>query len=180
MKKTLLLTGVLMLIASMAFAQAGSIGLYGDTGGTNCFLNDKTPGLTPYYVVHTGTAGAAASEFAAPKPACLLAMYLSDGGVFPVTVGTSQVGVSIGYGSCRVAPIHVLTINYFTQGMTAACCIYPVLPHPVNGGPWMVDCSQVQFPVGTLKGVVNGNDTCTCAMVPTEDTTWGGVKALYE
>lgn len=180
MKKALLLTVALMLCAGAAFAQYGTIGLYGDMGGTSCWLNDKVAGLTPYYVVHMNTVSAAAAEFAAPKPACLLATWLSDTNAFPVTIGNSQTGVSIGYGSCRAAPVLILTLNYFTAGTTPACCLYPVLPHPINGGPWMVDCTQTQYPVGTNIAVVNGNETCTCESVPTEDTTWGGVKALYE
>jgi len=180
MRKGLLLTVVLMLGAGMAFAQGGTFGLYGDNAGTSCWLNDKTPGLTPYYVVHLNTTAASAAEFAAPKPSCLLATWLSDTSVFPVTVGGSQTGVSIGYGSCRAAPIHILTLNFFTQGMTGACCLYRVLPHPVNGGPWMVDCASNQLPAGTNIAVVNGNATCTCEIVPADDTTWGGVKALYE
>jgi hypothetical protein len=180
MKKALLLTFALMLGASLAFAQGGSIGLYKDTAGTDCWLNDTTSGLTPYYVVHLNTTAASAAEFSAPKPACVMATFLSDAAVYPVTVGGSQTGVSIGYGSCKAAPIHILTLNFFTMGMTPQCCLYPVLPHPVNGGPWMVDCSNNQLPAAARIAVVNGNLTCTCEIVPTEETTWGGVKALYE
>ena len=60
MKKGLLLTVVLMLGASMAFAQGGTIGIYKDTAGTNCWVDDKVPGLTPYYVVHLNTTAATA------------------------------------------------------------------------------------------------------------------------
>jgi len=180
MKKVLLLTIASMLFASMAFAQGGTIGLYGDNQGTSCQLLDNAMGLKSYYVVHMNTAGASACEFAAPKPACLTAQFLSDASVFPVTVGGSQTGVSIGYGVCKVAPIHVYTINFFAMGTTPACCLYPVTPHPVTGGPWMVDCANNQLLAGMNIAVVNGNLTCTCEIVPTEDTTWGGVKALYE
>jgi hypothetical protein len=180
MKKALLLAMALMLGASVAFAQGGTIGLYKDMAGTDCWLNDTTPGLTAYYVVHLNTTAATAAEFSAPKPTCMMATYLSDASVFPVTVGTSQTGVSIGYGACKAAPIHILTLNFFTMGATQPCCLFPVRPHPVNGGPWMVDCASTQLPAAARIAVVNGNQTCTCAIVPVDESTWGGVKALYE
>lgn len=178
MKKALLLTIVLMLGASMAFAQQGSVGIFKDGAGTNCNLDDKVPGLTPYYVVHVYTTGSTACQYSAPKPACLLATYLSDTNPFPVTVGSSQTGVSVGYGTCRVGPIHVQTISYFTQGMTGACCYYPVLPDPAVGVIGTVDCAFNPGVATGGKGIVNSNATCDCN-VPAEDTTWGGVKALY-
>jgi len=180
MKKALLLTLVLVVSASMAFAQAGSVGLFADTGGTDCNLADLTPGLTAYYAVHVYHAGAIACQFAAPKPACLLATWLSDTAVFPVTVGGSQGGVAIGYGSCQGAPTHVLTINYFTQGLTAPCCVYPVVndPNIPSGEIEVVDCAN-NLLVGTGGvGIVNSSPNCDCD-VPTEDTTWGKVKSLY-
>ena len=178
MKRVVFLMVAALMAASLAFAQGGSIGIFKDMAGTNCNLDDKVPGLTPYYVVHVNTPAATACEFYAPKPTCLTAMYLSDTGVFPVTVGSSQAGVSIGYGTCRSAPIHVLTLNFFTQGTTGACCRYSVLPHPITGGPWMVDCGNTQRMATGGQGLVNANSTCMCD-VPAEDTTWGQVKSLY-
>jgi hypothetical protein len=178
MKRVVFLTVAAVMAASMVFAQGGSIGLFADPAGTNCNLADVIPGMTVYYVVHVNTPGATACEFSAPKPACVAAMYLSDASVYPVTVGNSQTGVSIGYGLCLGGPINVLKLNYFTQGTTLPCCRFPVLPHPVNGGPWMVDCANTQLPATGGQGIVNANATCQCN-VPAEDTTWGQVKSLY-
>lgn len=178
MKKALLLTFALMLCAGMAFAQQGSVGIFRDAAGTNCNLLDTTPGLTPYYVVHVYTTGSTACQYSAPKPTCMTATYLSDTNPFPVTVGSSQTGVSVGYGTCRVGPIHVQTVSYFTMGTTPACCYYPVLADPAVGVIGTVDCA---FEPGVATGgigIVNANGTCDCN-VPVEDTTWGGVKALY-
>ena len=98
MKKTLLITCVLMLSASMAFAQAGRIGIFGDaTGATeSCGVTDAAAGLLPVYVVHTETAGATACQFAAPMPDCFTASgatFLSDSPQFPVAIGGSQTGI---------------------------------------------------------------------------------------
>ena len=182
MKKTLLFTLVLMLSASMAFAQGGSIGVFADAAGTSCNLIDGAVGLLSFYVVHTLTPGASASQFYAPMPACMVAAtYLSDGSVFAVTIGNSQDGVAIGYGACLVAPIHVLTINFFGGGATTPCCYYGVFPDPLvaSGQIEVVDCAEnLLFATGGI-GIVNGDATCLCNNVPTRDTTWGQVKALF-
>ena len=179
MKKVVFLTVALVFAASMAFAQAGSVGIFGDPAGTDCNLPDAIPGLTPYYVVHVN-AVATASQFSAPAPACLLASYLSDTSVFPVTIGSSQTGVAIGYGSCQAGNIHVLTINYFTQGLTAPCCYYEILPDPVIASEKIevVLCDNSLVYASGGVGIVNSDGSCLCD-VATEDSTWGQVKALY-
>jgi hypothetical protein len=52
------------------------------------------------------------------------------------------------------------------------------VPHPVNGGPNVVDCAEHLLVATGGKGIVNSNPTCYCD-VPVQDTTWGQVKALY-
>ncbi len=180
MKKALLLTLVLMLGASMAFAQAGSIGIFADPAATNCNLVAMAQGLGAYYIVHVNTPGAVGCEYSAPKPACMtLASYLSDTNVFPVSIGNSQTGISVGYGVCKVSPILVQTISYFILGPNPTCCRYYVLPHPINGGPNVVDCADNLLIATGGQGIVNSVvGQCECN-VPVQDTTWGSVKALY-
>ncbi|UCH84511.1 MAG: hypothetical protein JSW50_02120 [Candidatus Latescibacterota bacterium] len=180
MKKALLLTLVLVVSASMAFAQAGSVGLFADPGGVNCNVTD-IPGLLPIFAVHVYHAGATACQFSAPVPACMIAaIWLSDTAVFPVTVGNSQTGVAIGYGLCQGAPTHVLTINVFAQGLSAPCCVYPVLPDPnvPSGQVEVVDCNNSLLQATGGVAIINSTPNCNCD-VPTEDTTWGKVKSLY-
>ena len=181
MKKALLLTLVLMVSATKAFAQGGSVGMFADMGGTDCNLTDAAPGLASYFAVHVYHAGATACQFSAPMPACMIgATYLSDTAVFGVTIGNSQTGVAIGYGTCQGAPTHVLTINYFAGGATTACCRYPVLPDPnvVSGLIEVVDCTNALISATGGMGIINPDQTCFCD-VPVEDSTWGQVKALY-
>lgn len=181
MKKVLLLTAVMMLGASLAVAQPGYVGVYGDAGGTNCNVVDAAPGLMVAYVVHTLTPGATSVEYSAPVPSCFLGVYLSDATTFPVNIGNSQTGISTAYGACLPGPIEVLDINLFMQALTGPCCLWPVLPHPINGLN-MTDCTlptPVKYPVGALVGTINGNATCSCDAVPTENSSWGAVKSLY-
>ena len=180
MKKVVFLTVALVFAASMAFAQAGSVGIFGDPAGTDCNLPDAIPGLTPYYVVHVN-AVAIASQFWAPTPACMTATYLSDTAVFPVTIGSSQTGVAIGYGACQAGNIHCLTLNYFTSGTTPACCLFPILPDPVapSGEIEVVLCDNSLVFASGGAGIINSDASCLCD-VPTQETTWGKVKSLYE
>jgi len=183
--KALFLTIIcLLLAAGSVWGQAGSIAIFGDNAGQCCLLNDKTVGVTSYYVVHVYATGATACRYSAPRPACFTATFLSDTNMFPVTVGNSQAGVSIGYGSCRFSPIHVQTMNFFTMGTTLPCCPYWVRPDPVapSGHIEVVDCSyNLLYATGGV-GLINAAPQCTCGYpcpVPVEDTTWGRVKAAY-
>jgi hypothetical protein len=181
MRICVIVVGLLAALPGAARPQAGAIGVFRDPGGTNCYLEDKSPGVVPFYVVHVGTGGATACQYSAPKPNCLAATYLSDTNVFPVTIGNSQTGVSIGYGTCRTGPIHVQTISYFTQGLTPACCRYYLQPDP-NGSTGkieFVDCSYESVTGSTMRAVINPNGTCPCGEPSAEETTWGGVKTLF-
>ena len=198
--KALFLTIIcLLLAAGSAWGQAGSIGIFPDNIGMSCALRDNAPGLTPYYIVHINTAGATACRFSAPKPECSTAMWLADTNMFAVTIGNSQTGVSVGYGTCRASPIHVLTINFFTMGTTPPCCYYWTCPDPLaaSGQIEVVDCSQnLVYGVGG-GGIINSNASCSCGCasmacvealyrasakcwgVAVEDATWGRVKDAY-
>ena len=187
MRKLLVLTVIPVLLWAapsaanpVSITPWGAIDLYRDTAGMGELVYDTMPGMLAIYVVHTGEpyGGAAACQFSAPKPACFTAVYLSDMNVFGVTIGNSQRGVSIGYGSCRQYPIHVLTMSFFGQG-TTECCFYPVLPDPnePSGQVVAVDCSQQLVTVKGGATVVNF--TYGCYSVPAEETSWGRVKSLY-
>jgi hypothetical protein len=183
MKKALILTIVMLCTASVAFAQLGSVGTYADPAGADCNVVDDSQGLLGIWIVHTMTTSTAV-QYSAPQPACFAtASFLSDTNQFPVTVGGSQAGVAIGYGACLNGPIATLLMNYFATGLTGLCCEYPVLPDPnvPSGTIEVVDCAgAVQQGATGLVNTINGDATCNCdAPLPTEDTTWGGVKELF-
>jgi hypothetical protein len=181
MRIFLIAFGLVTALAGGALAQAGAIGIFKDPAGTVCYLDDKSAGVVPYYVVHVGTGGATACQYSAPRPDCMTATYLSDTNVFPVTIGNSQSGVSVGYGTCRTGPIHVQTISYFSQGLTPACCRYYVLPDPnaSSGKIDTVDCYDTIVSVSTIRAVINATAGCPCGEPTAEESTWGQVKTLY-
>jgi hypothetical protein len=182
MRSCMIAFGLLAVLAGAAGAQAGAVGLFKDPAGTICSLEDRSPGIVPFYVVHIGTGGATACQYAAPKPNCLAATFLSDTNMFPVTIGNSQSGVSIGYGTCRSGSIHVQTISYFTQGLTPACCRYYVIPDPnaVSGTIDTVDCNSTIVAASTIRTVINATTACPCGEPTAEESTWGQVKTLYD
>ncbi len=190
MRNLLLLSLVLMLTASLAVAQPGRIGIFGvpNPAGVNgvdgCGVTDAAAGLLAVYVVHVGSTGSTASQFSAPIPGCFVGTFLSDTAVFPVTVGSSQAGVGVGYGVCQSSTaLHVLTINVFAQGLTPPCCIWPVLPDPREVPPilGMTDCAFDLFTAAGQSGIINPNGTCLCSeVIPVEESNWGRIKALYQ
>jgi hypothetical protein len=161
------------------------LGIYDDNMGTNCNIVTTAPGLKSVYVLHTRTDGATACQFSAPKPPCWTnAVYLSDTDLFPVTIGNSQTGKSLGYGTCRVGTVYLIAINYFIQGAPAQfCCPYPVLPDPQvpSGRIEIVNCDFITLYGYGATAVVNPDASCPCESPPVrvEESTWGRVKALY-
>ncbi len=119
---------LLSLCVGAAFGQAGTIGIFSDKTGTNPYITDGAPGLLTVYVVHVATGRGDGvpvrrrrSRLVSRRRTCRIPI------AFPVTIGNSQTGVSIGYGNCRVGTIHVQTISYFASGTTPSCCSYHVL-----------------------------------------------------
>jgi hypothetical protein len=161
----------------------GTIGLYTNAHGVNCDITDMAPGLLQIFVVHTDLATASAAEFAAPVPACMIGTtWLADTEVFPVSLGDSQSGVSIGYGACYASPVHILTINLLTSGTSEQCCIYFIVPNPNNqdGRIQTVDCLLNLLNAEGRAAVINPDGRCACGgPLPAEATTWGRVKAMY-
>jgi hypothetical protein len=165
MKATLFLVVTIVLCASQAFGQAGTIALYSDAAGADCDIVDSGPGMVSVYVIHTGTPGSMSSRWAAPKPACMTgATWINDTEVMPVTIGDSQTGVAIGYGGCVAGPIHILTINYFAQGLTGTCCEYWVIPDPAapSGEIEVSDCVPNTIYGQSALATINGDGSCPC------------------
>jgi hypothetical protein len=188
--KRLFAVGVFLCVAaSGAFGQAGSIGIFADPGAANCNLVARAGGAAFYYIVHVYTPGATGCEYWAPKPSCLSGTWLADTNAFPVTIGNSQIGVSVGYGTCRVAPILIQTITFLVIGETPQCCCYYIYPHPgvVPPGIYVVDCLDNLLKASGGIGVINATSHCYdcdgygCVneRIPVAETSWGRLKTLY-
>jgi hypothetical protein len=181
MKTALLLTLVLALGATVAFAQwweNGDIGIFADAAGMDCNLSDA-PGLLNVYFLHVNATGAVHSQWAAPHPACLSAEHMSDVSAFPVHIGDTETGIIVGYDTCKIGTF-LMTATYNVLAPASECCRWLVVPDPSvpSGKIEIGDCSfWWEYPPGG-QAIINSTPDCTCS-VPTEDTTWGQVKALY-
>jgi hypothetical protein len=141
---------------------------------------DTSPGLLNIYVVLRWYSGSTAVQFSAPKPSCFTALYLSDTHAFPVTIGNSQYGVSVGFGECRVGLVHVLTMTYFAYGTTPADCIYRTQPDPLSMSGWIeiVNCAFESVLIDEGGNYINPPEA-GCGTIPAETVTWGRVKSLF-
>ena len=183
MRKALILSFALMLVAGVAFGQAGTINIFADPIGGSCAVTDSPAGLKNYYIVHTNATYVAGVQFRAKVPTCFTGTFSKD--TYPagfLNIGNSQTGLSIVYDPfCLNSPILVATVELNVLGTTPACCVWRVTADPAvgSGEIEVSDCDyNVIFATG-YHAIFNPTGACSCS-VPNEDTTWGQVKALYE
>ena len=181
MSKLLLFTCALMLGACMASAQIhnGSIAIFADNSTFNpSYCLSATPGPLYVYFLHINSHGAIGSQWAAPAPPCLSAVHVADLPVFAVTIGNTASGVIISYATCKTGWFHIMTVLYEVASV-GTCCHWSVIPDPSlpSGRIEIPDCDyNMTYGTGG-QGIFDTNPTC-CS-TPTDETTWGKVKAVY-
>jgi hypothetical protein len=185
MKRAIIIACCLVLGASIAFAQSnvGSIDVFSDAAYADCNFTD-VGGLITVYVLATHSAdGTSASQWMMDIPSAW--MLLGSTSPFQTVIGDPLNGVSIAYGSCITGSFLILTVNFLGDALSPTCSYISIVPDPASpsGLIEIVDC-QTPNPSKWLfdalgRGVVNGDQSCACD-TPVQDTTWGGIKALYE
>lgn len=106
----------------------------------------------------------------------------------PYTVTGSFDAMTVSFGSCLAAPIHIATLHYFSPG-ESHCAQLRVqgVPDPAYAIP-IVSCDESvelgyvdEFYVNGVYDYPPGGTApaCFCPAVSVEATTWGRVKALY-
>jgi hypothetical protein len=182
MKRGLLLFAALLITVSMSHAQPpGSLFLAGDSLGTDCTVYD-TPGLVHIYVVHVYTYGATGSQFMIDCTSGFAPVYLTEFSPY-ITIGNSQTGVAIAYGSCVPSPHTILDIHYFGQGLSQDCSSCRVVPDPYAMPPQILvaDCQDPPNLLIATGGEIwiNPDGSCHC-LIPVQETSWGQIKSLYK
>ena len=177
---------VIMLLVALtasinAYAQVGGhLGLYSDPNRSDCQVLETYPGIFQVFVVHEFTPGALASVFSIPIPSCASVSWLSDTSDYGFLVGFSPLGIGVFYKACVAAPIVALRVLYL--GSTGqACCPLAIGPSTAPGElpyPYAIDCGHLEQVVTVSPAYFNANTTCGCT-VPTQETTWGRLKATY-
>jgi hypothetical protein len=149
MSRLLLPLFIIVFAASpISPALGASITLNPDPGGMDCFLAYDEPGLVNIYAFLVFSPGATSVQFSAPIPDCWTGVtYLSDIVPSPfISIGNSQTGIAIAFGSCIASPIHVLTMQVFTAGsdLIGDCCDYYIQPDPTANPPgiYYTDCDD--------------------------------------
>jgi len=181
MKKVLLLTMALLVVSSMAFAQAGYLGIYDTPDGGNCDLVNIPVNVATFYVVHHATVSTGAQWMAENLNPSLLLLTSAVNPAF-VSVGDPATGVSVGYGGCLRGPIHVYTLTYFNQAFET-CIPLSIVADPlaISGKIEVYDCAFNMHVANGETSYLNGDGSCPCLIpLPTEETSWGRVKALYD
>lgn len=201
MRKLLILLCFIVFGVSSAFGQNGAIGIFGDPQGMTPCMSDVGPGTRYFYILHLYSIGATGSQFAAPEPWCLRGQHLANIPVFPVVLGDPEYGVTIGYGTCKTGSFLILTMLYQMTGVTPNCCCWSVIPDP-NVSSGQIEISDCDFNLSYGTGglaIINSTVDCQCFAcmspacleafyaqktgcllpTPSDESTWGRVKALY-
>jgi hypothetical protein len=96
----------------------------------------------------------------------------------PVTIGTTATGFSMAWANPQngFQAVYICGVNFIWNCANCATTNIPitVVKHPISDVIEWVD-----FP-GFVNHPAVGLTSLICATIPTEDTTWGKVKALYE
>jgi hypothetical protein len=187
MKRSALIVAGLALCALPVLADApgGTIAVFADPLGENCYPEEIGPGLFQIYVVHLNHPGMTASEFMVVADGDFTGVYLGEYLSDPnwVAVGYAFAGVAVAYGGCRSAPTHLLTMSFYSTGTSKKCCQFAVVPHPQAGGIHAVTCDFEMVPAEGGTSVVNPDGSCPCSIPGVTTTarlsTWGQMKSLY-
>lgn len=175
------LLAAILLVPGQGTAQflGGKVSLYSDLAFTDTIACDTGVGTLAIHVVWEDPNESARDVlFMIAGSAGFTGTWLEDSTPYTV-VGTSQEGVGIVFPTCMPSPIHALTVTYAIDGTSSANSYVEVVPHP--GTPTgMIEvnvCVYIEFARG---GRLLVNPEGVCPPLPTEPTTWGAIKALYE
>lgn len=190
MLRMLIVVVVVFVVGTAGIAHAEFIGIFKDTNGCPCEITDRgAPGVISIVVLHVEALGATASQFRVEIPGSMVWAWVGETSFFPIHIGNSMDGIAVSYGGdCLSGTFQILSIDFFVQGLAPECSYVRVVPDPntLSGEIEIVDCSsQVSYGYST-EDIVNSNVSCQCAPgpvscypVPVNETTWGGVKSLY-
>lgn len=203
MKKLLVLLTGLLLVSSLGMAQAdsdeNSFGVYFDTDAYITATTTAAPfaPVTAYLcVVNPTSNGVSGWECELQVTGADVARsYSYAGGGLNVfdAVATGLFNVGVGTGALQLLPVNnvvvLATYSAFIMAPTDEV-LFTIMPFPgsvtFNDVPGYVDGDDVGtvVPCGTSTGFPYGAPCATInsayVVIPNEDTTWSGVKTLYQ
>lgn len=169
---------VAVIGANVASAQTPFIAVYFDNALTSQTKDCPGPVADVLYVAlsnaNTFVSGA---EYAITYPASI--SWLADTGLPPVALGNSPTGISLGFNLPQNGFFAVHLQQALIIWNCQACVVsndpITVVPHPLNPAGKVQYTDWPNFDLFDAVGLTS----LVCAVVATEETTWGQVKALY-
>lgn len=189
MKRIVLLSIIALVMAAAVYAQDfGSIMVFADDQMSSCNMTVTGAGqITVHIFVANGITPSNGCFYQLVEGGGFSGVFGSDApqGAWPVVLGNSRDGVTVGYGTCVDPPIYVFQTTYFVTSVPPPCAYLRVERHPDLPQftlPGVLDCSdpfplEYEVPGGQLT--FNPDGTCLCD-VPNHPSTWGKIKAIYE
>jgi hypothetical protein len=179
---------------SMSIAQIeSSIAVWGSPDYPLCEISDL-PGERTLYVVHRFNPGMNAVRFKIEAGPGLTMTYVSEVHHFASTVGNTQDGISVCYGTCTLGNQLIASITYIANGTSAPSSRIVVAPHPSAQTIEAIKCNGVPTRAYGEDMTVSSGGGCGCPVThsfpgtadvfscdpaATKNTTWGAIKALY-
>jgi len=168
---------ILTLCFSTSFAQTPYVGVFFDSFYTQ--QTEDCPGFNVldelYVAAFNFNVLVGGIQFRILYPNSI--QWLADLDTQPVTSGNTRDGIAMGWAIPQngFAPVFVcrVLINWYCDGCEAPNAAIAVGPHPLRGPIGVTRFPDVVF----FEGI--GLTSYACPTVPTEETTWGQVKSLY-
>ena len=183
MKKSVIAALALLLVAS--FASANVIGVFADADATAC---DITLGATygnvaiHFAVMLTDIPALTAVEFGTSGIESLVAPAgWVPGWASPLVIDNpaTLAGGSIAFSSPQAGPLvylgNISTFDVAANPSDVMLCVVPT----EGGNLKIVDEAFLEYTAQGWCAIVNCTGVCDCEGVPTEDSSWSEVKALY-
>jgi len=177
MRIATLVVVALMATAVAVSAQTPYIAVYFDAGLSQESKDCPGPMADVLHVAavnfNTFVIGA---EFAIQYPPAIA--FLGDLNTPPVTIGNTLTGISMAWPLPLngFSPVELCQISIFWQ--CSSCVGFENSPIKVVANPNTNFLGMVNFPQNDLMPAT-GLTALICVTIPTEETTWGQVKALY-
>ncbi len=176
---------ILVLMAGTAFAQDSVIGIYFDDAATICDADLATYVTTTVNVIAILPANIpaiTAAEFRISNlpldPACAI---LTQNWNTPLVIGTVDYGIALAFSPALPGPYALLgTLDIFLLDANCVGADHEVLVEAAldSGNLVVVDEGYNEHPAIGWFFKFNCTTGCSC-QTATEESSWGGVKALY-
>lgn len=186
---------VITVAPTRARAQiSGAISVSSSSLSYECEMLDAAPQIRTVYVLHTLNAGTTASRFRLVAGAGMTMTWMSETHAFASSLGDTQSGLSVCYGSCTTGDVLIASVTYMAFGTSANCSELRVVPHPDASTIEAIQCDGVPIRTFGRNLRLSTGSPCgcpsssafpgtpanfTCEPVAVKASTWGAIKALY-